>query len=366
MRRPARAEPKRAKPRPQKRGGLGNQSAADHKTQSDVAQLTRERDEALERERATADVLRVISSSPGDIQPVFDTIVTRAARLCKARYCWVFRFDGKLIHFVAEHGLSPEDTEEIRSRYPIPPGRASAAARAVVTGAVAEIPDAQADTDYQHRDGAKAKGFRSLLAVPMLKDGRALGVIVIARTQTGRFPEQQIELLRTFATQAVIAIENTRLLNELRESLQQQTATADVLKVISRSTFDLQSVLDTLVESAARLCEADMAATLRQKGSNYVYAASYGFPPELQEQWKVIELTRGRGTAVGRTALEGKTVNIPDVLADSEYTFLEAQKLGQYRANLAVPLLREEKPIGAFSLTRREPLPFNAKQIELV
>jgi hypothetical protein len=140
MRRPARAEPKRAKPRPQKRGGLGNQSAADHKTQSDVAQLTRERDEALERERATADVLRVISSSPGDIQPVFDTIVTRAARLCKARYCWVFRFDGKLIHFVAEHGLSPEDTEEIRSRYPIPPGRASAAARAVVTGAVAEFP----------------------------------------------------------------------------------------------------------------------------------------------------------------------------------------------------------------------------------
>src|SRR5437588_7515812 len=142
---PERAKSRRRKTKTQKRRAPGDPSTVDHKTQSDVAQLTRERDEALEREKATAEVLRVLSSSPGDIQPVFDIIVTRAARLCMARFCWVFRFDGKLIHFVAEHGLSPEDTEEIRRRYPIPPGRASAAARAVVTGAVAEIPDSPAD-----------------------------------------------------------------------------------------------------------------------------------------------------------------------------------------------------------------------------
>src|SRR6516165_7273243 len=200
--------------------------------------------EALEQQTATSEVLRLISSSPNDVHPVFDTIVRSAARLCKARFCWVFRFDGRLIHFAAEHGLSPEYIEAIRRTGPLPPGRASAAARAVLTGAVAEIPDVQVDPDYEYGDDAKTMEFRSLLAVPMLKDGHALGAIVIARTQTGRFPRQQIELLRPFADQAVIAIENVRLFDEvqarteeLSESLQQQTATANALKVISRSTF---------------------------------------------------------------------------------------------------------------------------------
>src|SRR6516162_1262743 len=199
-----------------------------------VARLTRELKESSEQQAATNEVLRVISSSLNDIQPVFNAIVTSSARLCKARYCWVFRFDGKLIHFAAEHGLSPEYIEAIRRTGPLPPGRASAAARAVLTGAVAEIPDVQVDPDYEYGDDAKTMEFRSLLAVPMLKDGHALGAIVIARTQTGRFPRQQIELLRPFADQAVIAIENVRLFDEvqarseeLSESLQQQTATAN-------------------------------------------------------------------------------------------------------------------------------------------
>jgi signal transduction histidine kinase len=205
-----------------------------------------------------------------------------------------------------------------------------------------------------------------MLNVPMLKDDELVGQIAIYRQEVRPFTEKQIALVQNFAAQAVIAIENTRLLSELRQSLQQQTATADVLKVISRSTFDLQTVLDTLVESAARLCEADMAATLRQKGSNYVYAASYGFPPELQEQWKVIELTRGRGSVTGRAVLEGKVVHVHDIRADSEYTLTAVKEQQGARTILGVPLLREGVSIGVFVLIRHTVRPFTNKQIELV
>jgi signal transduction histidine kinase len=207
-----------------------------------------ELNEALERQSATNEVLRVIASSPNDIQPVFNTIVISSARLCEARYCWVFRFDGKLIHFAAEHGLSPEYTEAIRRRYPIPPGRASAAARAVLTGTVAEIPDVQADPDYAHGDDAKTMDFRSLLAVPMLKDGYAVGAIVIAQTQTGRFPEQQIELLRTFADQAVIAIENVRLFEEIQEkSRQLAEASQHKSQFLANMSHELRTPLNAIL-----------------------------------------------------------------------------------------------------------------------
>jgi signal transduction histidine kinase len=204
-----------------------------------------------------------------------------------------------------------------------------------------------------------ATGYRAVTIMPMMRGDGAIGALSVARRAPGRLSDKQISVLRTFASQAVIAIENTRLLNDLRESLQQQTATADVLKVISRSTFDLKTVLQTLVESAARLCDADQATITRR-------AEAYGFPPEFIEMVRDVPVKPERGSMNGRTLLEGKVVHVPDVLADPDYTFIEAQRLGRYRTLLGVPMLREGNPIGVLTLTRLQVRPFTEKQIELV
>src|SRR5262245_19583505 len=230
----------------------------------------RELQESLDYQTSISEVLGVISRSPTDVQPVFDTIARNAARLCSALFCFVYRFDGKLIHFAASDGLDPEEDKAARRQYPLPPSRASAATRAILNAAVEEIPDIEADPDYEHK---AATFYRSIVAVPMLKDGCPIGAIAVSRPAAGPFQRRQIKLLETFADQAVIAIENTRLFEaeqaskrELVEALEQQTATADVLKVISRSALDVQKVLDALVESAVRLCDALDAAIFQVDG----------------------------------------------------------------------------------------------------
>jgi two-component system, NtrC family, sensor kinase len=337
------------------------------------SRLFNETREALERQTATADVLNVISRSPTDAAPVFDIIGERAERLCNAEISVVSILDGDLIKVGAIRGITRDGVELVRANFPMSLDRQTVTARTINSGTVVHIGDVLADTTYDNKGLAEQTGYRSCLGVPLHNKGQVVGAIFVARTEAGLFSENQIRLLEIFADQAVIAIENVKLFEEvqaktrdLEESLQQQTATADVLKVISRSTVDLETVLDTLVETAARLCRADWATLFHQRGDIYHLVAAHGLTAEVKEFILAYPPTADRGTISGRVALERRAVHIPDILQDPQFTYREATKLSGARTMLGIPLLREDTLVGIFVVARGHVEPFTSKEIELV
>ena len=339
----------------------------------EVQAKTHELEESLAQQIATADVLKVISRSAFDLKTVLDTLTESAATLCNANYGLIFLRDGEIYRASASF---PSDEDRLRASEANPraPGRGSVASRVALSGRVEQISDVSQDPEY---DLAPQYWFfgsaRSLLGVPLLRDGRVEGIFVLGRLEPGLFTERQVEIVQAFADQAVIAIENVRLFDEvqartrdLTEALRLQTATANVLKVISRSAFDLQAVLTKLAESARELCGASRVTLLVREGDAMRLRAESGNTPEMIAFLDAHPIRAGRETMSGRVMLSGEAVHVPDVLADPEYDYGDAPRIGDYRAALSVPLLRERRVEGVFTLTRSDPGPFSERQIEMV
>jgi PAS domain S-box-containing protein len=339
------------------------------------ARLITETREALDQQTATAEVLRVISGSATDVQPVFEAIIARAGKLCEAEFSAVARFDNDgLLRLVAVSNLSADEAKAFHSLFPRPPTRGFVMGRAFVEGHTVHVEDVLLDPDYDPRTQKillSLTGYRTFLGVPILRDGKPIGVIGCGRRAVRPFTPAQIDLVTTFADQAVIAIENARLFDELRErqaelarSVDELTATGDVLKIISRSSVDLETVLDTLVETVARLCRADQSYMFRRKDDKYHLATARGLSEEAKEFIVTHPFASDRGSLSGRVELERRAVHIPDVLQDPEYTY-QGQKIAGYRTLLGVPLLREDVLIGVFILNRTRVDPYTNNEIEL-
>jgi signal transduction histidine kinase len=329
-----------------------------------IVQLEHGLNEALAQQTATADVLKVISRSTFDLQTVLDTLLESAVRLCEARRGALFRLEGNLLHVAAQHGFDDRRRKLLAAMYPMAPNRGHMSGRAVLAGAAIQIPDILADDEYRG-ENAKEAGLRSLLGVPLLRNGQAIGSIVIFRTEAGPFTDKQLELIQTFADQAVIAIENTRLLSELRESLQQQTATADVLKVISSSSGELKPVFQSMLEQATRICDAKFGIVFRYDGRLFHPVASLDLPPALANfMVKQGAFPPQPGQLFGRLCESKTVISVVDRASDPSPS--PSFKYGAARSSIAVPMLKDDELVGALFIYRTEVLPFTDKQIELV
>jgi GAF domain-containing protein len=335
--------------------------------------LFNETKEALEQQTATSDILRVISQSQTDVQPVFDAIVRSAVRLCDGLFSALYRFDGALLHHVAQHNYTPEALEEVHRVFPARPTRALAVGRAILERAVIHIPDIELDPEWQHPALSRAIGFRSGLFVPMVRERLPIGVIVVTRAEAGPFSDNEIELLKTFADQAVIAIENVRLFKELEarnadltETLDQQTATSEILRVISRSPTDLVPVAQAIADSASRLCECHFSRVFRFDGELIHWVAGRETSTEhdavRRSAWP---RQPDQFAMVGRTILARDILHVHDAQADPIYLAGPMPALG-LRSFLGVPMMHDGQPIGVIALARAVVRPFSEREIALV
>jgi class 3 adenylate cyclase/putative methionine-R-sulfoxide reductase with GAF domain len=350
-----------------------------------VARLTRERDEALEQQTATGDVLKIISRPSFDLQAVLDTLIKLAARLCEADLVAIHRPRDGAMQFAANFGL-PQEWVEIIKRTSIVPGRGTATGRVLLTGKAVQIADVEADPEYTFSEGQRAGGFRTVLAVPLEREGETIGVIVLCRTKVHPFTDKQIALVTNFAAQAVIAIENARLLNELRqrtteltertadltEALEQQTATSEVLQVISGSPGDLEPVFASMLENAVRICDATFGNIYRWNGELSNLVASHNTPPALVEARRRLRIHFVPKDLVGQAIANKTAVHIADLAEHQDYIersspgAVATVELGGVRTHVVVPMLKDDELIGTFHLSRQEVRPFTDKQIELV
>ena len=349
--------------------------------ETEIARVTRERDEAQEQQTATSEVLRVISRSAFDLQAVFDTLVESAARLCRADRASIQLAKEGFFHHVASYGYTPEQ-HQYMNEHPVParPDRGSIAGRVLSAGKAVQIEDTKADPKFRMTNVSGFENVHTTAGVPLLREGKPIGVLVLMRGFVEAFTDKQIELVETFAAQAVIAIENTRLLNELRqrtddlsESLEQQTATSEVLSVISSSPGELEPVFSAMLANATRICEATLGTLYLCEGPVFraVAAHSKEIYADFLRRNPVVDLREHPGIPLDRLANTKQVVHIPDMRTDESYirknarmiTFVEG--VGA-RTCVAVPMLKEEKLVGAILIYRQEVRPFTAKQIELV
>jgi len=342
-----------------------------------MATLTRELREVLERQTATAGILQIIASSPSDVQPVFDAVADHAMRLLD---CWsviVTRFDGEYVQFGAARGALPDTEQFVRQRYQsMRPDRASLLGRSLLERSVVSSADAQAEPDPQLRDYARKRGLRAVLIVPLLRDDRVEGALVLSRAEPGLFATREIELVQTFADQAVIAIQNARLFDEVKartrdlaESLEQQTATSEVLEVISASTGELEPVFQKMLENATRVCGANFGVMSLYDGDSFRHVALHNVPPAYGNSPQTFR--PHPESAMGMLARTRHAVQFEDVRTHAPY--LEGHPIAIAMADLAgartlvaVPMLRENELVGAIAIYRQEVRPFTGKQIELV